>query len=60
MRIEIVRALPVSLVTHDIKPRDAAGTFLAARSKELGVRVGKEARVTGWVTAALAPAPTGP
>jgi hypothetical protein len=55
IRIEIVRAVPVSLVTHDIKPRDAAGTFLAKRTKELGVRVGKEARVTGWVAAALAP-----
>jgi hypothetical protein len=55
IRIELVRPLSISLVTHDIKPRDASGTFLARKSKELGVRVGKEAKVSGFLGATLVP-----
>jgi len=40
------RPLVVSLSTHDIQPRDSSGVLLAQETKLLGVRVGREARVT--------------
>jgi hypothetical protein len=60
IRLELVRPLSISLVTHDIKPRDASGTFLAQKSKELGVRVGKEAKVSGSLGATLVAPPAPP
>lgn len=40
------RPFVVSLSTHDIKPRDSHGVFLAQETKLLGVRVGREALVS--------------
>ena len=54
VRLELVRPLSVSLLAHDIKPRDAAGVFVAQKTKLLGKQVGKDARVKGFVDAVLA------
>ena len=40
------RPFVVSLSTHDIQPRDSSGVLLAQETKLLGVRVGREARVS--------------
>jgi hypothetical protein len=53
VRLELARPVPISLEAHDIKPRDASGIFVAQRSKWLGVRVGRQANVSGWLSATL-------
>lgn len=55
LRLELVRPFSVSLMAHDIKPRDPAGVFVAQKTKLLGVQVGREARVRGWLEARLSP-----
>jgi hypothetical protein len=52
LRLELARPVPVSLEAHDIKPRDASGVFVAQKSKWFGVRVGRQANVSGWLSAA--------
>jgi hypothetical protein len=49
------RAVAVSLLTHDIKPRDASGVFQSQSMKLLGSRGGAEARVVPEITALLRP-----
>lgn len=44
--VESRRPLTVALGSHDIKPRDAAGVFMAQEMKLLGRQVGKDARVS--------------
>ena len=51
LRLELVRPLSVSLLAHDIKPRDAAGVFVAQKTKLLGKQVGRDARVRGFLEA---------
>jgi hypothetical protein len=51
IRLELTRPLAVALADHDIKPRDASGILVAHKLKWLGTRVGREARVSGWLTA---------
>jgi hypothetical protein len=51
LRLELVRSLPVSLESHDIKPRDASGVFVSQKTKWLGTRVGRQVNVTGWLSA---------
>lgn len=46
IELETRRPLAVSLGTHDIKPRDAAGVFQAQEMKLLGRQVGRDARVS--------------
>ena len=44
--VETRSPLIVPLAAHDIKPRDASGTFLAEGTKLLGTKVGRDARVS--------------
>ena len=47
-RVEIESRKPVlvPLAAYDVKPRDAAGTFVASGMKLLGTTVGRDARVS--------------
>ncbi len=44
--VETRSPLIVPLAAHDIKPRDASGTFVAEGTKLLGTKVGRDARVS--------------
>jgi hypothetical protein len=55
LRVELAKPLAVSLAAHDIQPRDATGVLVAQKTKWLGVRVGREARVNGWLSARSMP-----
>jgi len=44
--VETRSPLIVPLAAHDIKPRDASGTFIAEGTKMLGTKVGRDARVS--------------
>ena len=44
--VETRSPLVVPLAAHDIKPRDASGTFVAEGTKLLGTKVGPDARVS--------------
>ncbi len=46
IELETVRPIMVGLKSHDIKPRDAKGVFVAAGMKLLGKQVGRDAAVS--------------
>jgi hypothetical protein len=52
-RVEVETRTPmvVSLLAHDIRPRDASGVVVATEAKLLGTKVAKEARITLRVVA---------
>ncbi|MBN2195856.1 MAG: hypothetical protein JW751_23770 [Polyangiaceae bacterium] len=58
LTLETQRPFPVSLAAHDIGPRGSSGMPIPSAAVLLGKTVGKEARVSVWLTAA--PAPPGP
>lgn len=51
LSIRTRRPLVVSLVAHDILPRDAAGSLLPDGVRSLGTEVGRDARVTAEISA---------
>ncbi|HET9929166.1 MAG TPA: hypothetical protein VFQ35_00700 [Polyangiaceae bacterium] len=57
LTIRTRRPLVVSLVAHDILPRDAAGSLVAGGVRSLGTEVGRDARVTAEISAVASGAP---
>ncbi|MFZ5896765.1 MAG: hypothetical protein ACOY0T_37255 [Myxococcota bacterium] len=56
LSIRTRRPLVVSLVAHDILPRDPQGALLADGLRSLGTDVGREARISAEISATGAPA----